>query len=81
MPELRRSFTIDDHLGRRQKALQHLHKLNVFDEFQAYVEKHELYSQALDLYRYNAERLRALMRLYATYLSSRNRFKEAGLST
>ena len=78
--ELRRKFTIDNDLGRRPKALGHLHALDAFDELKAYARKHELYSQALDLYRYDANRLNEVMKLYADFLLSRNRFKEAGIA-
>lgn len=79
MPLLRRKFTIDDHLGRHTKALSHLHSLEATQELQSYVRKHELYAAALDLYKYQQEHLNSIMRLYADFLSSRNRFKEAGI--
>ncbi|PWW72432.1 IkappaB kinase complex, IKAP component [Tuber magnatum] len=55
MEATRRKFTIDDHLNRPEKACACLHKLGdeVFDEMKNYVVKHELYSMALGLYRYN----------------------------
>ncbi|KAI9714407.1 MAG: hypothetical protein M1820_000368 [Bogoriella megaspora] len=79
-PDLRRKFNIDSDLGRRTRALQHLHDLNAFAELKLYAEKHELYSQAIDLYRYDEQSLNDLMKLYADYLNSRNRFKEAGIA-
>lgn len=79
-PETRRKFAIDDHLGRREKALQHLHSLNVFDEFQAYTSKHSLYQTALRLYRYDSECHKALTDLYASYLESKSKYREAGLA-
>lgn len=80
LPELRRKFAIDEHLGRREKALQHLHALNVFDEVQSYTVKYTLYQAALRLYRYDAERHRALTDLYAAHLESRSKYREAGLA-
>lgn len=80
LPELRRKFTIDEHLGRREKALQHLHALNAFDEVQSYTVKYALYQAALRLYRYDAERHRVLTDLYASYLESRSKYREAGLA-
>ena len=80
MPPLRRQFHIDDDLRRNRKALGHLHALGAFDELKSYIKKHELYSAAVDLYRYDNPRLIELMRLFADYLSSRNRFKEAGIA-
>ncbi|KAJ0124928.1 hypothetical protein J7T55_006271 [Diaporthe amygdali] len=80
LPELRRKFAIDDHLGRREKALQHLHGLNVFDEIQNYTTKYKLYQTALRLYRYDPERHRILTDLYANYLESQSKNREAGLA-
>ncbi|KAK7625895.1 IKI3 family protein [Phyllosticta citricarpa] len=80
MEPLRRQFTIDDNLGRRTKALTHLHEMDAFDEVKAYVEKHELYSEAIGLYKYQEERLCEIMKLHAQFLSSRNRFREAGIA-
>lgn len=79
-PELRRKFAIDDHLGRREKALQHLRALNVFDEVQTYTAKHSLYQIALRLYRYDTESHKILTDLYAAYLESKSKYREAGLA-
>jgi elongator complex protein 1 len=76
----RRQFVIDNDLGRYKKALTHLHVMDTFDEVKEYAEKHELHSTAIELYKYKPERLDALMRQYANFLASRNRFKEAGLA-
>ncbi|KAB2574301.1 Cytochrome c oxidase subunit VIIc [Lasiodiplodia theobromae] len=80
MEQLRRQFTIDDNLGRRVKAIGHLYELDAFDELKAYAEKHELYSDAIALHKYKPDRLKEIMKLYARYLDSRNRFKEAGIA-
>jgi elongator complex protein 1 len=77
---LRRQFTIDNDLGRHKKALAQLHALDAFEEIEKYAEKHELYSTAIELYKYQSDRLKALMRLYAKFLDERNRFKEAGIA-
>lgn len=79
-PELRRKFAIDDHLGRREKALHHLHTLNVFDEVQSYTTRYALYPTALRLYRYDTERHNILTDLYAAYLASQSKHREAGLA-
>ena len=79
MSALRRQFTIDNDLGRYSKALLHLHDLDDFEELKRYTEKHELYAAAVDLYKYQPERLNQLMRLNGDFLNSRNRFKEAGI--
>ena len=76
----RRKFTIDNDLGRKAKALRHLHEMEAFDELKAYTLKHELYGAAIELCKYQDERLRGLTRLYAVFLSSRNRYKEAGIA-
>lgn len=79
MPSLRRHHTIDAHLKRYSKALQHLYDLDVFDELKAYTIKHNLYKEALKLYRYQPARLQEIMRLYADHLNSESKYKEAGL--
>ncbi|EMR62350.1 putative elongator complex protein 1 protein [Eutypa lata UCREL1] len=80
LPGLRRQFAIDDHLARREKALAHLHVLQAHQEVQDYTVKHALYAAALKLYRYDQANLAALTHLYAAYLESKSRFREAGLS-
>ena len=80
MQSLRQKFTIDDDLKRYGKALGHLHAMGAFDELKLYMAKHELYSEAIELYRYDNSKLSELMRLYADYLSGRNRYKEAGIA-
>jgi elongator complex protein 1 len=80
MPELRRQFSIDDYLARHTKALTHLHTLDAFDELTAYTQKHSLYQAALGLYRYNPSQHATLTLLYAQYLESNSKFKEAALA-
>ncbi|KAK5148025.1 putative elongator complex protein 1 [Rachicladosporium monterosium] len=80
MQPLRQQYTIDDDLKRHHKALAHLHSLGEFEELKEYMAKHELYSASMDLHRYDSARLTELMRLFAAYLSSRNRYKEAGIA-
>ncbi|KAM0325355.1 hypothetical protein ACHAQA_007340 [Verticillium albo-atrum] len=77
---LRRHFEIDDHLERRAKALTHLKALDAFDELQQYVVKYTLYQEALDLYRYDKPRHRALTNLFAEHLESTSKFRDAGLA-
>ncbi|KAF3765858.1 IkappaB kinase complex, IKAP component [Cryphonectria parasitica EP155] len=78
--DARRKFAIDDHLSRRDKALQHLHALNAFDEVKAYTTRYNLYQTALRLYRYETERHRDLTDLYAAHLESQSKYREAGLA-
>ncbi|KAH8888257.1 RNA polymerase II elongator-like protein [Thozetella sp. PMI_491] len=80
LPDLRRRFAIDDHLERREKALEHLKSLDVFDEFQNYTTRHSLYQVALGLYRYDEQRHNTLTGLYAEYLEATSKFREAGLA-
>ncbi|KAE8453046.1 hypothetical protein EG329_012233 [Mollisiaceae sp. DMI_Dod_QoI] len=80
MTELRRRFSIDDHLGRHNKALLHLHALDAFSELQTYTQKHILYQHALALYRYNPSQHATLTDLFAQYLESKSSFKEAALA-
>ncbi|KAB5585850.1 IKI3 family protein [Coniochaeta sp. 2T2.1] len=80
LPPLRREFTIDDHLNRREKALGHLKALNLFDEVQKYTVKHNLYQTALSLYRYDEASHKILTELYAAHLNSISKFREAGLA-
>ncbi|OCK81787.1 elongator complex protein 1 [Lepidopterella palustris CBS 459.81] len=80
LPPLRLKFKVDDQLGRRTKALTHLHALEAFDELRGYVEKHSLYSDALEIFKYEPLQLNEIMKLYADYLSNHNQFKEAGIA-
>ena len=75
---LRRQYSIDNHLGRFKKALGHLCELGAFDEVKDYTIKHTLYPEALDFYRYQEDKLREIMRLYADFLHQKGMFKEAG---
>ncbi|KXH41478.1 IKI3 family protein [Colletotrichum nymphaeae SA-01] len=80
LPDLRRKFEIDDHLDRRAKALLHLKALDAFDELCRYTTKHALYQDALGLYRYDQARHQALTGLYASYLESNSKYRDAGLA-
>jgi elongator complex protein 1 len=44
-----------------------------------YAVKHSLYREALDLYKYQAEQLREMTRLYADYLYSQSNYQEAAI--
>ncbi|KAH3917204.1 elongator complex subunit 1 [Parastagonospora nodorum] len=80
LPPIRRQFQIDDQLGRRAKALAHLNELQAHDEVQEYVQKHALYSEALAMYQYDNARLKEIMQLYADYLRTTNKNKDAALA-
>lgn len=80
MQPLRLRFTVDNDLKNYRKALTHLHAIGDFDEVKAFTQKHELYGVAIELYRYDNARLSELMRIHAEFLSSRNRYREAGIA-
>ncbi|KAI9815035.1 MAG: hypothetical protein M1827_002878 [Pycnora praestabilis] len=80
MPHERKQFSIDNYLGRYAKALTHLHTLQALDELKVFTQKHQLHREALNLYRYQEDNLRELMRLYADFLNSQSKFKEAGIA-
>lgn len=77
---LRRQYSIDNHLSRFKKALRHLCDLGAFDEVKNYTIKHDLYPEALDFYRYQEDKLRDMMRLYADFLLQKGQSKEAGVA-
>jgi elongator complex protein 1 len=80
LPPLRRKYRIDDQLERRFKALTHLKDLQAFDEVQEYIQKHSLYTEALSMYQYDTARLKEIMQLYADYLRTTNKHKDAALA-
>lgn len=80
MSALRRQYSIDNHLSRFKKALRHLCELDAFDEIKDFAIKHNLYAEALDFYRYQEDKLREIMRLYADYLQQNGNFEEAGVA-
>lgn len=80
MPELRRKHTIDDHLKRYTKALSSLCALEAFEEVKSYTVKHELYTSALEHYRYQNAQLNALTRLHANHLYAQGVFKDAAVA-
>ena len=79
MSVLQRQHRIDDHLGRWTKALRWLHDLHVFEDFKTYMVKHKLYDDALRLYRYQEDRVKDIMGLYADHLLRESRYKDAGI--
>ncbi|KAK5116730.1 hypothetical protein LTR62_007404 [Meristemomyces frigidus] len=80
MPVLERNLTIDNDLRRYDKALSHLHALDDFERLKDHVVKHDLYTSAIELFRYDTAKLIDIMRLHANYLSSRNRYQDAGIA-
>jgi elongator complex protein 1 len=81
LPELDRKFTINDDLKRYDLALAALHGIGDFEKLTDYTVKHQLYSQAIELYRHQPVRLRAIMDLFASFLNNTNKYKEAAIGT
>ncbi|KAJ3555021.1 hypothetical protein NM688_g2799 [Phlebia brevispora] len=72
-------FKIDEHLKRHDKALRNLSLTgdDRFDEAMAYVEKHQLYDNALSIWK-DTERYDAVLNVYGDWLFERRQFKDAG---
>lgn len=81
LEEVRRQFEIDTYLKRFPKALVHLAALGdaVFDELQDYVVEHELYKEALDIFKYDVAKQDKILALQAAFMYSRTEFEQAGL--
>ena len=79
MPGSRKRFSIDDHLGRTEKALKSLFVLDEFEEVRTYTVKHSLFDLALEQYCYHESRLQEIMRLYAVHLETENKYKDAAI--
>ncbi|EXJ85200.1 hypothetical protein A1O3_05875 [Capronia epimyces CBS 606.96] len=77
LPMLRRRYQIDNHLKRYHKALVSLHALEAHDEVRTYTIKHNLYTTAMDLYKYDKEHLEGTARLYAEHLASQSQHASA----
>ncbi|CAK7567731.1 MAG: Putative elongator complex protein 1 [Sporothrix epigloea] len=80
MSEIWRKFSIDEYLERHERALGHLADSADFGKFLEYTNKHQLYKKALNIYRYNADRLAVITNAYAEYLETQSKFRDAGLA-
>ncbi|KAJ5579148.1 hypothetical protein N7450_008015 [Penicillium hetheringtonii] len=80
LPETRRKFEIDNHLSRFEKALKHLFALAAHEEIQAYVIKHILYKEALEIYKYQPDHQKQITHLYAEYLEGNSKPKDAAIA-
>ena len=69
LPNLRRQYSIDNHLRNYTKALTSLHALSAHDEVELYTIKHSLYTHALTLYKYSPNHHAHITRLYASHLA------------
>ena len=81
-PELKRNFLIDDYLKKYNSALNWLHQMGgeAYDEFDEYLVNHDLYREALSIYRYDAKRNNNTLYLYAQHLTQVQHYAEAGLT-
>lgn len=78
---IRRKFEIDSYLKKYTKALQHISELGdeAFDELLDFVVDHELYKEALSIYKYSTEKQDAILKLYASYLQGKMEYSQSGL--
>lgn len=74
-------FTIDKHLRRYKKALEHLSKCGPehFIEFLNLVKDQNLYTEALRLHPAGSSEYKAINDAYGDHLLSRHRYEQAGL--
>ncbi|KAF3905875.1 hypothetical protein AA313_de0208872 [Arthrobotrys entomopaga] len=82
MEPVRQKYFIDDFLGRYSKAAVSLHMLGeqTFTELLEYTVKHQLYRHVTDMFKYDNEKRKIIVRLHAEYLMELSNYKEAGLS-
>ncbi|XP_005092172.1 elongator complex protein 1 [Aplysia californica] len=81
LEETYRYYTIDKHLKKYSKALEHISKCGEdhFEECVGLVSDHKLYSKALRLYTPGSAPHKHIAALYGGYLRSKNRHDEAGI--
>ncbi|GAB6018991.1 hypothetical protein CHUAL_000626 [Chamberlinius hualienensis] len=74
-------FTIDNHLKRYVRALEHLIACGDarFTECMSFIETHYLYSEALKLMPKASPQYRVLLEAYGDFLFKRNSYEEAGV--
>ncbi|CAE7213541.1 unnamed protein product [Rhizoctonia solani] len=73
-------FRINDYLGRRELALANLKLAGAarFEEAKKYIEKHQLYSKSIELWKGQATEYAAVLVLYGEWLMERREFSKAG---
>ncbi|BFZ01620.1 hypothetical protein BsWGS_04659 [Bradybaena similaris] len=76
-----RYYTIDKHLKKYDKALEHIARCGKehFEECVSLVTGHKLYTKALRLYKPGTEEYRSLATHYGNYLKTKHRHDEAGI--
>ncbi|KAI8827292.1 IKI3 family-domain-containing protein [Fimicolochytrium jonesii] len=74
-------YMIDDHLGKRAKALGHLSLAGeqYYKDCLAYMDKHNLYNAAMTIYRDQDVKYRQVVKLYADEMAQRSEWENAGL--
>ncbi|EPY54265.1 elongator subunit Iki3 [Schizosaccharomyces cryophilus OY26] len=78
---LRRKFNIDCYLKRYERGLSHLKEIEgAFEELKDYVIKHQLYRRALELYKYDKEKQKSILIIYAHYLRENGKANEAAIA-
>ncbi|PVF95559.1 IkappaB kinase complex, IKAP component [Serendipita vermifera] len=75
-------FRIDDHLKKYSRALGNLHEAGPehFEEALRYIERHQLYSEAVALWRDETQEYKVIMDRYGDWLMDRREFREASLA-
>ncbi|RIA90959.1 IKI3 family-domain-containing protein, partial [Glomus cerebriforme] len=81
-PKYYQRFKIDDHLNRYEKALYNLSLAgeNYFEQCLIYLQEHQLYKSAINIFSNDNERYKRVMSLYGDYLGEESNFEEAGLA-
>ncbi|OWF47940.1 putative elongator complex protein 1 [Mizuhopecten yessoensis] len=74
-------YTIDEHLKRYSNALGHISKCGPehFETCKTLIQKHKLYTEALQLFPVSSEEYKSIAKLYGDYLSDKRRHLEAGI--
>ncbi|CAE6477418.1 hypothetical protein ACGC1H_007622 [Rhizoctonia solani] len=73
-------FRINEYLGRRELALANLKSAGPvrFEEAKKYIEKHQLYSKSIELWKGHTTEYAAILSLYGDWLMDRREFSKAG---
>ncbi|KAL2911621.1 putative elongator complex protein 1 [Polyrhizophydium stewartii] len=81
LPKFYQRFRIDDHLGRRESALENLSQAGAahFDEAVQYMRRHQLYKKAMTLYEQDTEHHQTILLEFADFHASNNAYDEAAL--
>ena len=83
--ELRRRVMVDTYLKQYEKALESLVKIpveegkDVQDEIIDFIIDHELYKHALKLYRYDEKNFNLILKFFASYLHSTQKYTQSAI--